>query len=481
MIRFVVTIFCGIVILMFCWSCANVREETKIEQVQSYIAALNQSNYNKIVSFFGDSIHLDELDYKSAFSKKAYRDLFQWDSVFQPSYQILDIQLKNDSVFARISKEGKRIRFLNEAPSVTQEVFTFTSNKIDRIAITSYDHFNHKKWDSNRTTLVNWVAAHHPELNGFLYDQSISGASRFAAAIDMYQKKRNTSSVPSLIVLGTVQDAGSPHIACQRNCCKDLFKNPDPNRKVVSLGLIDPENQKKYLFEATPDIATQLKALKKYSTTLTSELPDGIFVTHAHIGHYTGLQYLGKEATNAKDVAVYAMPKMRRFLKQNGPWSQLVSDHNIVLQNLSSRTPVQLTSNLSVIPFTVPHRDEFSETVGYTIVGPNKKVLFIPDIDKWKKWDKSIIEAIAEVDYAYIDATFFNGEELNTRDISQIPHPFVIESMNLFADIPASEKNKIYFIHFNHTNPLLQQSNPQIQQVINNGFHIAQINETIEL
>mgnify|MGYP000523285486 CR=1 FL=1 len=284
----------------------------------------------------------------------------------------------------------------------------------------------------------------------------------------------------SLIILGTVQDAGSPHIACKKECCSALFENPDSLRRVVSLGLIDPENDKTFLFEATPDITSQLKILKQFSNS-EEELPDGIFLTHAHIGHYTGLIYLGKEATNAVKIPVYAMPRMKTFLEENGPWSQLVTTANIVLQPLENKKEVALTSNLHVIPFTVPHRDEFSETVGYTILGPHKSALFIPDIDKWQKWEVSIIAAIEQVDYAFLDATFYNGAEINTRDISQIPHPFIIESMELFKDLPLSEKQKIHFIHFNHTNPALNSESDAYKTIIKSGFNIAKTNDLIQL
>ncbi len=284
----------------------------------------------------------------------------------------------------------------------------------------------------------------------------------------------------SLVVLGTVQDAGSPHIACKKECCISLFENPDPNRKVVSLGLIDPQNRKTFLFEATPDIPEQTKKLKQLSNT-NNELPDGIFLTHAHIGHYTGLMYLGKEATNANAIPVHAMPGMKKFLEENGPWSQLVTNNNISLSEMKDLQEIKLTSNLKIIPFTVPHRDEFSETVGFSIEGPNKTALFIPDIDKWEKWDTSIIEAISKVDYAFLDATFYNGVEINNRDISQIPHPFIIESMELFKDLPLSEKQKIHFIHFNHTNPVLNANSDAYKTVIENKFNIARFNDIIEL
>ncbi|QCX01906.1 MBL fold metallo-hydrolase [Aggregatimonas sangjinii] len=292
------------------------------------------------------------------------------------------------------------------------------------------------------------------------------------------QPPKNTVS---LVVLGTVQDAGSPHIACKKECCAKLFANSDPDRKVVSLGLLDSKNKKTYLFEATPDIAEQLKTMKRYASWKADELPDGIFLTHAHIGHYTGLMYLGKEATNAKSVRTYTMPKMKLFLESNGPWDQLVSEKNIELLPLENNKAVNLSSGLQVIPFTVPHRDEYSETVGYTIIGPNKSALFIPDIDKWEKWETRITDEIGKVDYAFLDATFYDREEINTRNISEIPHPFVIESMTLFKELPTSEKKKIHFIHFNHTNPLLHPKSAKSKAVLKNGFQIARIGQEFQL
>lgn len=285
----------------------------------------------------------------------------------------------------------------------------------------------------------------------------------------------------SLVVLGTVQDAGSPQIGCKRDCCKDLFLHPDKSRKVVSLGLTDARNNKKYLFEATPDMPAQMRMLYEASSAMGDEVPDGIFLTHAHIGHYTGLMYLGKEAMNATNVPVYAMPRMKAFLEKNGPWSLLLANKNILLEEMNDEKEIRLSPGLKVIPFTVPHRDEFSETVGYRITGPSKTALFIPDIDKWEKWKIHIIEAIAHVDYAFIDGTFYDAAEINNRDISEIPHPFIMESMKLFKDMTPAEKKKIYFIHFNHTNPVLDKKSRQAELVIRNGFNIAAVNDIIEL
>lgn len=284
-----------------------------------------------------------------------------------------------------------------------------------------------------------------------------------------------------LIVLGTVQDAGSPHIACKKICCAALFNANDYSRKVVSLGLLDTKNKKKYLLEATPDMTHQMKTLKRFAHSDSRETPDGIFLTHAHIGHYTGLMYLGKEAINADKIKVYAMPKMKLFLEKNGPWSQLVSNDNILIHEMTNQKAVSLTPSLEVMPVRVPHRDEYSETVGYVIQGPEKSALFIPDIDKWEKWNLDIKEEIKKVDYAFLDATFFDGKEINSRDISQIPHPFIVESMKKFEGMRVEERNKIIFIHFNHTNPVLNPASAESKTVEQNGFRIARRNDIFQL
>ncbi len=285
----------------------------------------------------------------------------------------------------------------------------------------------------------------------------------------------------TLIVLGTAQDAGSPQINCTKICCQAIFDGKQNATPVVALGVIDPVDHEQFLFEATPDITLQLRALKNSAPLEISEIPTAIFLTHAHIGHYTGLMYLGKEAMNAQQVPVFVYPKMQVFLENNGPWSQLVSNKNIVLKTMQTNKLQQLNSQLSVLPFQVPHRDEFSETVGYQINGPEKNALFIPDIDKWEKWETSIIDAIKKVDYAFIDATFYSGKEIQARDISEIPHPFVIESMKLFKELSPTEKAKIHFIHMNHTNPLLKPKSSESKQVEALGFNIARTGDRFTL
>jgi pyrroloquinoline quinone biosynthesis protein B len=278
-------------------------------------------------------------------------------------------------------------------------------------------------------------------------------------------------SEPYLIVLGIAQDAGYPQAGCQKSCCQLVKEGKEQPRLINALGIVDPEANQIWMLEASPDFPEQLALLSKELPIPRSE-PDGVFLTHAHMGHYTGLMHLGREAMGAQEVPVYAMPRMDTFLRTNGPWSQLVDLRNIEIRPLSTDQPVMLNKQLSVRCLLVPHRDEFSETVGFIIEGPRKKILFIPDIDKWERWATDINTLLSEVDAALLDGTFFENGELPNRDMSEIPHPFVEESMERFNLLPATEKQKIIFTHFNHTNPLLRDSKER-DEVVQKGYRVA--------
>ena len=283
-----------------------------------------------------------------------------------------------------------------------------------------------------------------------------------------------------LQVLGIAQDAGYPQTNCYQAHCLRAWENKDLGRMASSIAVIDEQSSTKYLFDATPDIREQLYELHLAAPDGEYTL-NGVFLTHAHMGHYTGLMHFGHEASGTTDVPVYAMPRMREFLSSNGPWDQLVQYKNIELLPLADGTPVKFSDDLVVTPFLVPHRDEYSETVGYRIDGPTKSAVFIPDIDKWERWNTDIREIVRSVDYAIIDATFFADGELPGRDMSQILHPFVAESMALFDELSDEERSRVIFIHMNHTNPLLIDGSPEQAEVERRGFRFAREGMHLEL
>ncbi|WP_428407941.1 MBL fold metallo-hydrolase [Hyphococcus sp.] len=279
----------------------------------------------------------------------------------------------------------------------------------------------------------------------------------------------------SLLLLGVAQDAGKPQIG---NPQDPAWDDPSLRRLATSLALIDRrgEKPKRWLFDATPDIKFQLHRLNEAAPTDKPAHVQGVFLTHAHIGHYAGLMMFGNEAAGAENIQVFAMPRMADFLTRNGPWSQLLVYHNIFLAIMEEGEAEVLGEDISVTPFLVPHRQEFSEVAGFRIQGPEKSAIYLPDIDSWEGWDAAetrIEDKIADVDFAFLDATFYSGDELPGRDMSKIPHPTVSHSMERFAKLPPEEKAKVHFIHMNHTNPLHEPGSPARAAVSKAGLNIA--------
>ena len=287
---------------------------------------------------------------------------------------------------------------------------------------------------------------------------------------------RAAQLTPYIFILGTAQDGGYPQAGCNKKCCKEAWKNPALRRLVTSIAVIDLLTKERWLFDITPDFKEQFHILDELSTPPKKSILSGIFLTHGHTGHYPGLINLGREVMSVKNVAVSAMPMMLKFLKENAPWNQLIKQDNIKLNHLKNKTSTFLNGRISITPFLVPHRDELTETVGFKITGPNKTAVFIPDVDNW---NENIFKIVRAADVALIDGTFFNENELLDRDLNEVRHPFIDESMNLFNQHP--QKDKIHFIHFNHTNPILKPDSEEHTKVIQSGFQIAREKQIIEL
>jgi pyrroloquinoline quinone biosynthesis protein B len=303
----------------------------------------------------------------------------------------------------------------------------------------------------------------------------------FGILILVYSGNSQSLEAPFVVVLGIAQDGGYPQPGCRRTCCQRAWNDSQQKRHISCLAIVDPESKKRWLIDATPDFREQLHQLNKIFPVNLSPGLSGILLTHGHIGHYSGLVHLGREVIGAASIPLYTMPKMADFLRQNGPWNLLIELNNIELIEIENKGKIQLNTRIIVTPIEVPHRGEYTETVGFIISGPQKNILFIPDIDKWSLWNEAVESYIKEVDLAYLDATFYDSSELPGRDMSEIPHPFIVESMNRFESLTPENKSKIRFIHLNHTNPALNSSSDAHSHIVMNGFCLAKEGEKFDL
>lgn len=290
---------------------------------------------------------------------------------------------------------------------------------------------------------------------------------------------------PFLRAVGTVQDGGLPHAACTCTRCERARHDPAAKRHVASLALVLPTGKKVFLIDATPDLREQLDALadvRDAPAGRTDRAPiDGVLLTHAHMGHYLGLAFLGYEAIHTSKMPVWGTPRMCAFLRTNGPWSQLVTKEEITLQELADGATVELGEGVRVTAVRAPHRDEFADTLGFRVAGPHRTVLYVPDTDNWVAWGDRLAAALDGVDVAILDGTFFSGDELPGREVAKIGHPLMTDTMERLGPRVAAGTLRVYFTHLNHSNPALEAESAAAKLLKEKGFFVLAEGEKIGL
>jgi len=267
-------------------------------------------------------------------------------------------------------------------------------------------------------------------------------------------------------LLGTAQDAGLPQAGCACVNCTAAWADPACRRLPSSLGLVDDQTGDFYIIDATPAITEQLHQLTRVSP---SGRLAGILLTHLHIGHYIGLAQLGRESMAVRSLPLFATTGVIDFLSRNEPWGTLVRDGNVITHELRPNVALELRPSLAVTPIPVPHRAEFSDTMAFVVQGAHRTLLYVPDIDRWESWDRNVREAVDAVDIALLDATFFGPDELPSRPLSEIPHPFAADTIARLA----GTRRDVRLIHLNHSNPL-HRPGPEREQVVGAGLRVGQ-------
>ena len=272
----------------------------------------------------------------------------------------------------------------------------------------------------------------------------------------------------SVVSLGSAQDAGMPHLNCFDERC-ERARAEGVRAPVAALAVVGEYDW--YLIDATPDLPEQVHRL--------GSLPAGILLTHAHIGHYSGLMYLGKEGMHARGMPVWCSSAMAEFLSANAPWSQLVELGNVELRVFDDGrwqdNCFPLEPGLAATALRVPHRDEFADTWAFSVSHAlsselPRPVLYLPDIDRWEDWQLDVVEVARQHAAVVVDATFWDDGELGGRDMSAIPHPRVRATMDLLQPLVDAGDCEVVFTHLNHTNPLWDPRSSEATQMRARGF-----------
>jgi len=302
-------------------------------------------------------------------------------------------------------------------------------------------------------------------------DFLVGAAGAAGAAISTSLARRADAPAPDPAVpavrarvLGIAQDAGVPQLGCSRSGCVAARRDPSRARRVACLGIAGGPSGGAFLIDATPDIRSQAAELGA---------PIGaILLTHAHVGHYTGLMYLGRESMAARALPVHATARMAAFLRANKPWSRLVEWGHVELRPLEAGRSVALAPGIETRPFTVPHRDEDSDTVAFIVSGPAKRLLYVPDTDAFDRWERPLASVLGEVDAALLDGTFFDAGEIPGRDPAEVPHPLIRATIDSLRSA-APSRCRVIFTHLNHENPALEPGSAAEAAIRGAGCEVA--------
>jgi pyrroloquinoline quinone biosynthesis protein B len=282
------------------------------------------------------------------------------------------------------------------------------------------------------------------------------------------------------VVLGIMQDGGLPHIGCRCHRCTAAYHDPNLTRLTTCLGIVDNRRRpaKVWLIDASPDIKFQLDILGDIlgpdpQMPGRFRQPDGIFLTHSHMGHTAGLVQLGPEGMNVQNLPVFASEKLITLIQGTRLWQPLVK--NLAFIPMASGNSIKLAPELAITPIAVVHRDEVAGgTFAYLCSGPSCTLLYLPDIDSWKSFDKTRV-ALGKVDIALVDASFFSREELGSR--SSVAHPLVTDTLEYWA----GSSSRLILTHINHTNPILDQGSAAQLVVDEAGGSVAFTGQLIPL
>jgi pyrroloquinoline quinone biosynthesis protein B len=278
-------------------------------------------------------------------------------------------------------------------------------------------------------------------------------------------------------ILGSGQDAGLPQVGSRMAADMTARMDPLAVRLGPSIAVLDDDGRC-FLVDASPDIKEQearLLRIAAYASRTSRNPFDGALLTHAHMGHYLGLAHFGREAANTDRLPVWCTARMAQFLRGNAPWDQLVQLKNIQLHEVvwgptapKKAQTIKPWAGLSIRLIPVPHRGEYTDTVGISV---NNKLLYVPDIDNWDAWPAASDE-VKKHKVCLLDGTFHSPAELPGRNLKEISHPFITDTVRKFADLAKS--CRIILTHFNHSNPVCDPASKEARVVQAAGFELAQ-------
>lgn len=174
----------------FLAGCSN-EKSTPFETVTKYYDALHSSDYSQIRILINDSLTIVDGEYATTYSQNSFYEQFKWDSIFQPTYEVVEIADVNNQMIATVASYSLRYEFLKNNPLTCKYKISLNSGKISKIEAIDFVGADWKAWQKERDSLVIWINNNHPELDGFIHDLTMNGAINYLKAIELYENSKD--------------------------------------------------------------------------------------------------------------------------------------------------------------------------------------------------------------------------------------------------------------------------------------------------
>jgi len=283
-----------------------------------------------------------------------------------------------------------------------------------------------------------------------------------------------SSTGVTLVLLGTAQDGGVPHAGCSCPRCMAAHADHSLRRHPVACGIRGSDGSL-HLIEASRSLPDQMRLWAEATGADGVARPDTVSLTHVHLGHIDGLGQFGDEVMGCSGLPLFASPSVIEELGSRGSLSPFSPSEVASMERFQPSADCGF--ELEFVP--VPHRDELADTHAIVIRGPIRSLLFLPDHDDWgqtlaRHGANSVRQwlSVLGIDIALVDGSFWDSDELSGRDMSQIPHPTVTETIARLGE-RVGEDPEIHFIHLNHSNPLLEPGSNQAEEVSDLGWNVG--------
>ena len=182
--------------MLILWSvllmeCRN-KKSTPHERVTEYYDAFNSADFERITQVIADSLTIMEGEYVTPYTRESFYEHFRWDSIFQPTYEIVELAQHDSQIIATVASSSKRYKFLKNDPLTCRFRISFNAGEITTLESLNCPNADWNVWQTERDALVTWTKKNHPELDGFIHDLTMHGAINYLKAIEWYENRKDT-------------------------------------------------------------------------------------------------------------------------------------------------------------------------------------------------------------------------------------------------------------------------------------------------